>query len=75
MEKDLAFAQNILKGIHAIDRPLGRLMEMIREMSETPVRAGLMECCGEFLDVRYELEEQVRAVYPQLVEADDEDDT
>jgi hypothetical protein len=75
MEKDLAFAQSILKGIHANDRPLGRLMEIIREMNETPLRAALMQCCGEFLDVRYQLEEQIRAVFPQLIEVDDKDDS
>ena len=63
MEKDLAFAQSILTEIRTLDRPLGRLMEMVREMNESPTRAALMECCGEFLDVRYNLEERIGAVF------------
>jgi hypothetical protein len=71
METNLIFAQNVLKGILALDQPLGRLMEMAAGMSETADKATIKECCGEMLRLQYDLVSKITRFYPQLKRVDD----
>ena len=74
MEKDPAFAQGILKGILALDGPLGQLMEIVKTMEDASEKAAIKDCCSALLRLQFDLVEQVEAAYPQLSEHSGSDD-
>lgn len=68
MTTNLEFAQSIMKGVAALDRPLGQIMEIVRGMDDAPDKAALKECCGVLLHLQFELMERIAMEYPELGE-------
>jgi hypothetical protein len=65
---DPDFAKSVFKGIVALDRPLGRLMEIAKNMDDTPEKAAIKECCGTLLRLQFDLIEQITTAHPELRE-------
>ena len=66
MNRDLA--RNILKGILALNRPIGQLMEFVKAMDEGPEKVELKECSATFLSLQFDLIERIRTAHPELDE-------
>jgi len=60
------FAESILEGVLAFDRPLSQLMEIVLAMSEGRQRAAIKECSGELLRHQFYLIERITTAYPEL---------
>ena len=60
------FAREMLEGIWSLNRPIGRLMEIVLAMSDGPQRGALKDCSGELLSLQYDLIERLTAAYPAL---------
>ena len=61
-------ARSTLKGILALNRPIGQLMEFVKAMKEGPEKAELKECSATFLSLQFDLIERIRAAFPELDE-------
>ena len=61
-------ARTTLKGVLALNRPIGRLMEFVRSMEEGAAKSELKECCGSLLSLQFDLIERIRVEYPELNE-------
>lgn len=66
MDRNLAC--HTLKGILALDRPIGLLMEIVGALEDSPEKTALKECCGTLLSLQFDLIERLRAAYPELDE-------
>ncbi len=64
-------ARTTLKGILALDQPIGQLMEFVRALDEGVEKATLKECCGTLLRLQFDLIEHVVSAYPELREEAD----
>jgi hypothetical protein len=61
-------ARSTLKGVLALNRPIGQLMEFVKAMKEGPEKAELKECSATFLSLQFDLIEGITTACPKLDE-------
>jgi hypothetical protein len=63
---DLDLARSTLKGILALDHPIGRIMELTKTMDESAEKKAMKECFGSLLSLQFDLVERIATAYPEL---------
>jgi hypothetical protein len=64
MNPDLA--RSVLKGLVDFDRPIGGIMEIVKEMDDGHRKVILKEICGDLLRIQFEMIETILEAYPDL---------
>lgn len=59
-------ADNLLRGLHSMDQPLGRLMEAAKGMDSSGQKSLLLDISGELLRTQFELIERLIEAFPDL---------
>ena len=69
---DLRLARMVLEGLLAMDRPIGRLMEVAKGLNAGDHKTALVGISGELLKSQFDLIEMITKEFPELkAEVDD----
>lgn len=69
-QMDPSFARSILRSLVDFDGPFGELMEIVRNLDDSPEKAALKNCCAVLLHMQFKLIEKIVAAFPELRDED-----